>query len=169
MGIVNEEVPNYDHYHVEDEIRKLREAMVRLGLRVDETFYQNIKVGDIIEIYKFPENTQIHCNDEFIRLCSYTPEQMQSAPLPKMFWRDNEIHMALTKRAAYVTTSENGAVPWELPNHELIESLHPRKRTFEMKMGWIAPCYDIHTGERRAWASTLQVSLIFEWDEDLTV
>jgi hypothetical protein len=52
-------------------------------------------------------------------------------------------------------------------NHDLVESLHPRKRTFEMNMGNISPCFDVQTKSPRAWASTLKVSLIFEWQENL--
>jgi hypothetical protein len=46
--------------------------------------------------------------------------------------------------------------------------LHPKKRTFEMQMGMIAPCFDRKTHARRAWASTLKVSFVFEWGENLT-
>ena len=167
MGIINAQVPNYDHYNLEEEKQLLREALTSFGVRTDERFFENIKTGDIIEIYNYPENTQLYCNREFSRFCSYTLEQMQTIAFTKLFWRSDEDHSALMKRVNYVFNHESGAVPWDLPNHELIESLHPRKRTAEMKMGWISPCFDLKTGERRHWVSTLQVALIFEWDEDL--
>ena len=167
MGIINAQTPNYDHYNVEEEKKLLREALKAQGVRTDEAFFDHIEPGDIIEIYNYPENTQLYCNREFGRFCSYTEEQMKTIVFTKLFWRSDEDHMAIMKRVNQVFNHENHAVRWDIPNHELIESLHPRKRTAEMKMKWIAPCFDLETGKRRTWVSTLQVALVFEWDEDL--
>lgn len=161
-------VPNVDGYDLEGEKRKLREAALRLGITIPEEFYLKIKPGDIIEIYSNPpENKQLYRNDEFLKHSSYTPEQMETIPYPKLFWRSDDWNFVFMKRVEFVALKENGVVPWNLDRHELVESLHPRKRTFEMDMGFITPCWSIDTKERKAFAITLRVNLIFEWPEDL--
>jgi len=155
-------------YDLEGEKKKLHEAAHRLGLFIPEEFYDKIQSGDIIEIYSNPpDNKQLYSNDEFKKICSYTPEQMATIPYPKLFWRSDETNFELMKRAECVAFQEDNVVPWGLDKHELVESLHPRKRTFEMDLRYIAPCYNVLGKERRGWVSTIQVSLIFEWPEDL--
>jgi hypothetical protein len=160
--------PKISEYDVEAEKLKLRESASRLGLHIPEEFYQKIQPGDIIEIYSVaPENKQLYSNDEFKKICSYTEEQMATHPFPKLFWRSDEVHFQLMKRAEYVALKEDNVVPWALDKHELVESLHPRKRTFEMELGFIAPCFDAKTKDRRGWVSTIRVALIFEWPEEI--
>lgn len=158
------EVSGYD---VMTERKNVLEFLQRNGLSTDPKFIDQITAGDIIEVYAVPENVQIYQNQEFLKLCSYTPEQMSTIPFPKLFWRSDEANIALLRRAAEVMLQEAKCVPWGVANHDLVESLHPRKRTFEMSMGHISPCFDIKTGSPRAWASTLKVNLIFEWQENL--
>lgn len=161
-------VPSVDGYDLEGERRKLREAAKRLGITIPEEFYLKIEPGDIIEIYSNPpENKQLYRNDEFLKHSSYTPIQMETIPYPQLFWRGDEDQFQLMKRAEHVALKEDGVVSWGMEKHELVESLHPRKRTFEMDMGVISPCFGADANSRRGWVSTLRVSLIFEWPEDL--
>ena len=159
------ERPSLAEYSVGEEQILFSEALAAKNFKVAPAFLNSFKVGDIIELYEMPENTQVYCNREFLKLCSYSREQMSTIPYPKLFWRDEDANIALMHRASYVFTHESGCVYWDIANHDLVESLHPRKRTFEMKMGVIAPVFSIKDNERRGWASTLQVSLIFEWPE----
>lgn len=154
-------------YDLITERKMVLEFLQQNGLTTDPSFIDQIKAGDIIEVYAVPENVQIYQNKEFLKLCSYTPEQMSTIPFPKLFWRSEEANVALLRRAAHVMANETKCVSWEVEPHDLVESLHPRKRTFEMNMGIISPCFDIQTKSPRAWASTLKVSLIFEWQENL--
>jgi len=154
-------------YDVEMERKNLIEFLKKSGLATDPQFIDQITAGDIIEVYAVPENVQIYQNKEFLKLCSYTPEQMSTIPFPKLFWRADEANVELMRRAAHVMLNESKCVPWGVANHDLVESLHPRKRTFDMSMGNISPCFDIETKSPRAWASTLKVNLIFEWQENL--
>jgi hypothetical protein len=154
-------------YDLITEQRNVRDFLLKNNLGTDPQFIDQLTAGDIIEVYAVPENTQIYQNTEFLKICSYTPEQMSTIPFPKLFWRSEETHLALMRRAAHVAHHETHCVPWGLPPHELVESLHPRKRTFEMHMGNISPCFDIKSNAPRAWASTLKVKLIFEWEENL--
>jgi len=167
MGIINEEIPNYDHYDIEEEARLLRLALAENNLEVDENFFKKIGRGDIVEIYSFPENKQLYCNREFRRLCSYTEQQLRENPFTKLYWRPDEAHHALIERATHVVGHELGAVEWGLPTHEMIESLHPRKRTWEMQMRWIAPCFNVKTHKKEAFVTAHLALCIFEWDEDL--
>jgi hypothetical protein len=160
--------PTHENYDTETEREKLKNAAAKLQLTIPESFLNIIQQGDIIEIYSFPKNTQIYSNNEFRRLSSYTDEQMKNIPFPKLFWRSDEDHFKLLERAKEVTLHETEAVRWALPNQEVVESLHPRKRTFEIQLGFISPCYDIQSGIRSAWASTIRVSFIFEWTEALS-
>lgn len=161
------QVVDMSNYRIDDELMNLTEFLERNSLWVPQNFIQNIKHGDIIEIYSFPEHKQIYANKEFSRLSSYTAEEMSTQPFHKLFWRDDGDQRQLVERAAHVASQEKLAVPWGLEPHELVEALHPQKRTFEMRMGWISPCFDAKTGERKAWASTLQVQFIYEWPEAL--
>ena len=154
-------------YDLVQERQDLIQFLQKNGLATDPKFIDLITAGDIIEVYAVPDNVQIYQNKEFLKLCSYTPEQMATIPFPKLFWRADETNVELLRRVSHVMMHETKCVPWDVQSHELVESLHPRKRTFEMSMGQIAPCFDIQTNSPRAWASTLKVSLIFEWDENL--
>jgi hypothetical protein len=154
-------------YNVTQERTQLQEFLQQNNLETDPRFIESISAGDIIEVYSVPENLQIYQNQEFLKICSYTPEQMSTIPFPKLFWRADETHVELMRRASHVMKNEKGCVPWDLDSHELVESLHPRKRTFEMSMGQISPCFDLHSKLPKAWASTLKVTLVFEWQENL--
>ncbi len=157
-----------EDYDLEAERAAVIKFMQENGLEVDAEFIRQITLGDIVEVYSVPENTQIYRNTEFIKHCSYTTEQMATIPFPKLFWRSEDDHVTLMHRASQVVSTEKKCVPWDVGNHQLVESLHPKKRTFEIQMGVIAPCFELKTQARRAWASTLKVSFIFEWGDDLT-
>jgi hypothetical protein len=154
-------------YDLDFEKQNLNKFLKDNKLFLDTEFINKIAIGDIIEIYSVPNNVQIFQNNEFKKICSYTPEQMSTIPFPKLFWRSEEDHTSLMQRASQVMATETGCVDWNIKSHELVESLHPRKRTFEIKMGNIVPCFDIETRARKGWASTLTVTFIFEWKENL--
>ncbi len=159
--------PDYSDYNLDFEKQKVCDFLLKSNLSLSENFLDAIEFGDIIEIYSFPENIQIYSNDEFKKLCSYTPEQMISMPFPNLFWRDPDIHAGLMKRAAEVCQMDKGAYVWGIPRHELIENLHPRKRTFEIVVKKIAPCFKAQESLASAFISTLQVEFIFEWNKDI--
>jgi len=145
----------------------LKKALTDHGLRVHDSFYDRIQLGDIIEAYSYPENKQIYSNSEFRRFSSYTDEQMKNNAFTKLFWRSDEVQNELLKVVSDMMANAIEPIQFNVENHELVESLHPRKRTFEMEMGWGAPCFDLKTGVKRATVDTLKVKLIFEWDQDL--
>lgn len=161
-------IPKIDGYDVEAERKMLREAVERLGLVIPDSFYATIEPGDIIEVYSNPpEYKQLYRNEEFFKHCSYTREQMETIPYPKLFWRSDEVQFQVMKKAEYVTLNESEAIPWNFDVHELVENLHPRKRTFEIQMRYAAPIFDKATHARRGVVSTLRVNLIFEWPEEI--
>lgn len=145
--------------------KNLEAFLVSKKLWVPKSFLEGIRAHDIIEVYAFPDFKQVYANNEFSRLSSYTEEQMRTIPLQQLFWRDDEDQMKMMERAGAIAKGGVETEGWNVPKHELIESLHPRKRTFEMSMGLLAPCFSIATGERMAFASTLRVDLIYEWPE----
>ena len=162
------QTPIHSDYNLDQEIKNLKYFLDQKGYQIADDFIKQIALGDIIEVYSFPENMQIYSNSEFKKLCSYSEQQMQEIPFPQLFWRDQEVHLSLMKRAAQVCQLEKMTYPWDILNHELVESLHPKKRTFEMKMKNIAPCFLENKTQVSAWASTLQVEFIFEWESELT-
>ncbi len=149
-----------------EERRLLEDFLKGAGLIVPESFLKTIAKDDILEVYSAADNRQLYSNREFMRICSYSIEQMQTIPFQKLFWRSDEIQNRLLERAASVVRSEREAVSWGIEAHELVESLHPRRRTFEMSMRFIAPCFDA-SGACVAWVSSLQVQLIYEWPEEV--
>lgn len=163
---LNPVTPDYSSYNIDLEIKNLKDFLARNNMRIPENFFQAIRQGDVIDLYTCPPDMkQLYCNSEFRRLCSYTDEQMKNHPFTKLFWRSDDVQVELIKRATHVALHENEAQPWGIGNHELIESLHPRKRTFEIDLGWGSPCFDITTGARVAFVSSLCVRFIFEWPE----
>ena len=164
-------MPLPEHPGVDDEllvlteIDKLQKFLSSKRLWVPKNFLHGIRAHDIIEIYSYPEYKQIYANDEFSHLSSYTPEQMQSIPFQQLFWRADEDQIMMLERSTAIAKAGKLAEKWDVPKHELVESLHPRKRTFEMSMELIAPCFSSETGLRLAFASTLRVDLIYEWPE----
>ncbi len=159
--------PDYTNYNLAFEKQKVSDFLSKSGLSISDTFLNEIENGDIIEIYSFPENIQIYSNDEFKKLCSYSPEQMISVPFPQLFWRDQNIHVGLMKRASDICQMSKGTYSWDIDRHELIENLHPRKRTFEIAVKKIAPCFREQENLASAFISTLQVEFIFEWNKDI--
>lgn len=158
--------PDYSRYDVEVERQNLRQFLEEKNLFIPEKFYLNIRTGDVIDLYTNPPQLSLlYCNSEFKRLCSYSKEQMEQIPFTQLFWRSDEIQQKLIHQMTAVALQSEEAVPWGIENHELVESLHPRKRTFEINLGWVAPCFDRATHERRAFVSSLKVALIFEWPD----
>jgi len=158
--------PDYSAYDVVQERERLRNFLKENGLWIPEAFFQNIRTGDVIDLYsKPPQLSLLYCNSEFKRLCSYSKEQMEKMPFTQLFWRSDEIQQKVIHRMTEIALQSSEAAPWGIENHELVESLHPRKRTFEINLGWIAPCFDLATRERRAFVSSLKVALIFEWPD----
>jgi len=157
--------PDYSNYDVDAEVKNLKEFLNKSELTTDQEIFKHIEKGDIIELYNFPENVQIFSNSEFRRLCSYTDEQMSTIPFPKLFWRDDEVHVSLMRKSAYVCDVEQKMVPWDFSNHELVEALHPKKRTFNMALKWLAPCYRKGSDKAVGWISTCQVEFIYELPE----
>lgn len=163
----NKIIPDYGNYDVNFEIESLKKFLQTNDISTDASFFEKIQKGDIIEVYSFPDNKQIYCNAEFTKLCSYTQEQMTTIPFPQLFWRDGDVHLSLMKRAADICKMNQGVYDWNITNHDLVESLHPRKRTFEMNMKYITPCFAENKKESIAWLSTLQVELIYEHSQNI--
>lgn len=159
---------DHDGYDVIAEIKNLSEFLKQNNFSVSDDFLNQIQAGDIVEVYSFPQNIQIYSNSEFKKLCSYSEKQMKELTFPKLFWRDQQVHMDLMKRAAEVCQLHKNCYKWDMANHELVESLHPRKRTFEIKTKNIAPCFKDNEKLASAFASTLQVEFIFEWSTDIS-
>ena len=59
-----------------------------------------------------------------------------------------------------VASKATSAVSWNIEEHLLKEKLHFHNNVFNMKMGLISPVYSSRSGDRKAWASTLQVELV---------
>lgn len=154
-------------YSVPEEVQRLKQQLDMLGVDTDPVFYDKIMTGDIIEVYAYPQLKQVYANAEFSKICSYTKEQMEKVPFTALFWRDETEQKKLLDRAIHVALREGKACPWDLDNHELVESLHPRKRTFEMEFNWIAPTFDKQTRKPVGWVCSIQVNLIYEWSEDV--
>ncbi|MBC7464451.1 MAG: hypothetical protein H7256_00535 [Bdellovibrio sp.] len=157
--------PDYSHYDIDLEAKTLNGYLKKSQLTVDPELFKNVEKGDIIELYSFPENVQLFSNTEFRRLCSYSNEQMNTIPFPKLFWRDDEVHLFLMKKASIVCDGENKICRWDFKSHELVEALHPKKRTFMMNLKWIAPCYREGSDKAVAFISTCQVEFIYELPE----
>ncbi|AGH96008.1 hypothetical protein [Pseudobdellovibrio exovorus] len=164
MKVFNKRSPDYSQYDLQAEKDNLRKFLDENDLWIPESFYNNIRVGDVIDVYNNPPDiSQIYANKQFKALCSYSEEQMKDVPFPKLFYRSDDVQLALIKQMTDVALNKDDAVPWNLKDHELVETLHPNKRTFEINMGWVAPCFKKGTNERVAFASSLKVGLIFEW------
>jgi len=166
MTKTNLVIPDYSSYSVAKEIADLKKFLTENNLYVSEKFFTGLRPGDVIDLYANPPDLkQLYCNSEFKRITSYSEDQLKTVPFPKLFWRSEEVQLQLLQRTMQVALKEEEAQPWGVDNHELIESLHPKKRTFEIDLGWIAPCFDLVTKQRVAFASSLRVHLVFEWPE----
>jgi hypothetical protein len=160
--------PNYSDYDLVSEKQSLKNYLSENSLIVDIRLFESIEIGDIIEVYSFPENKQLYSNSEFRKLCSYNTEQMLTIPFPTLFYREQDVHMQLMNRAAEVCNLKMGLYSWEVVRHELVESLHPRKRTFEMAVKTICPLFQINNQTSAiGFVSTSIVEFIFEWNKDI--
>lgn len=162
----NAQRPEYGTYSPVAEIERLRNFVEKSGLWIPNKFYENVRIGDVIDLYTLPpELKQLYCNDQFRELCSYSEEDMRALPFPQLFWRSDEIQKQLIHRTTEVSLQGSEAQPWNIANHELVETAHPRKRTFEINLGWVAPCFKRGSQERAGFVSSLKVELIFEWPD----
>ncbi|MFZ3231021.1 MAG: hypothetical protein WA160_12505 [Pseudobdellovibrio sp.] len=157
--------PDHTNYNIEAEIVAINEFLKKSNLNVDPIFFTKVEKGDILEIYRFPENTQSFSNSEFRRLCSYSDEQMKTIPFPKLFWREDEVNLSVMRRSATVCNVENKLSQWGLGSHDLVESLHPKRRTFSINLKWISPCYPDGETKAVAFISTCCVEFIYELPE----
>lgn len=164
--LINPVAPDYSTYDIDREKTELKAFLEKENLYIPENFYQHIREGDIVDLYTNPpEMKQLYCNQEFKRLSSYSEEELKNNPFTYLFWRSDEVQLALIQKATEVSLYANEAQPWDIVNHELIESLHPQKRTFEIDLGWLAPCFEKATQKRTSFVSSLKVKLIFEWPD----
>ena len=165
MKQINKQNPDYSDYNIQQECQVLRKFLDDNNLWIPENFYENIRLGDVIEIYKNPpDGKQIYSNSQFKKICSYSEVQMTTIPFPKLFWRSDEIQLKLMQKSTQVALNENQAVPWDIENHDLIESQHVNKRTFEINQGWVSPCFIKTDNVRFAFVSAIKVNYIFEWN-----
>ena len=158
--------PDYSDYNIENEKSNLKKFSDENGLYIPDKFYDNIRQGDVIDIYTAPpEFKQLYGNSQFKSLCSYTEKQMAEIPFPKLFYRTDDVQLALLKTMTDVVLNSDTAVKYNFAHHDLVESLNPNKRTFEIDLGWIAPCFRKGSNERIAFVNSLKVEFIFEWVE----
>ena len=132
-------------------------ACQSLNLRLPENFTKSIQSGDIVEIYDLVTQTQVYRNFEFLRNSSYDLLTVCVTPYPELFAREEGFEEKILERTREITLNGHNTEPWNVPNHHLVEKLDGRHRKFFLKLGLIAPVYNSNTGERVAWASTIQV------------
>jgi hypothetical protein len=128
--------------------------------RFPEEFLSKVRSNDICEIYDLKAQTQIYRNLEFLRHSSYDLLTVCITPYTVLFYREARYAQLIVDRSEYVAKNEKSVVPWNIEDHILVERLDQRNHTFMMRMGYITPVLSAVTGERVAWASTLQVELI---------
>lgn len=164
MKQFNRQEPDYSEYDVEGEKKLLRNFLNENNLWVPENFYENLRPGDVIDLYTNPPQlNQLYGNSQFRKLCSYTTEQMKTIPFPKLFYREDDIQVRFIKKVSQAAFNEKDAIPWDIENHDLVETLHPNKRTFEVDLGRVAPCFKKETNERYGVIGSFRVNFIFEW------
>jgi len=162
---INQQRPDYSEYSIEQERLSLRKFLDDNDLWVPENFYTDLRYGDVIDLYSNPPNiSQLYCNSQFTKLCSYSEVQMKAIPFPKLFYRADDIQLAFLKRLADVAFNYNEAVSWNIEDHELVETMHPNKRTFDVNLGRVAPCFTKNKNERYGVIGSFRVNLIFEWN-----
>jgi PAS domain-containing protein len=158
--------PDYSKYDVEKERHALRDFLKAKGFTIPEQFIEQMKVGDVIDLYESPPSfQQLYCNNTFRDLCWYSEEQLKSVPFTQLFWRSDEIQQAILEKATQVAHFSDEAEAWTVEDHELIESFHPNKRTFQIKLGWVAPCFRVSDGARIGFVSSLTLEFMFEWPD----
>jgi predicted RNase H-like nuclease len=134
---------------------------------LDPEFYKHIGSEDLVEVYRHPSHVQIYCNDRFLKITSYTLQQIRSIPFSQLYWRSPSDQTEVLARAAEVLNSGKKAQPWNVHKHELIEMMHSRRRTYEIEMKWLAPVIDEKTNAPMGIATIQYVNPVFEWRDDL--
>ena len=168
MGFKEQKL-EFSSYDLNHEKITLNTFLQSSGFYYDARFFGKLEKNDIIEVYTYPQYKQIYSNNEFKKICSYTNEQMKEMPFPELFWRDPEVQATLMRRLVQVCHSKKQVYAWNLPDHDLIENLHPKKRTFKMTLKFIAPCFRSDTAEiASAFVTTAKVTQIFEWSTAIT-
>lgn len=135
----------------------LTKACQRLNLKVPDDFLNLVRNGDIVEIYDLASQNQIYRNFEFLRLSSYDLLTVCVTPYPELFAREQGFDEKILARTQEITKQGLSTEPWNVPNHHLVERLESHQRRFFLNLGHIAPVYNVVTGERVAWASTIRV------------
>jgi hypothetical protein len=138
----------------------LRSFAEHNGLIIPEDFLSKVRSNDICEIYDLKAQTQIYRNLEFLQHSSYDLLTACTTPYTALFYREARFAQMIVERSEYVAKNEKSVVPWDIEDHILVERLDDRHHAFMMHMGCITPVFSASTGERVAWASTLQVELI---------
>ena len=136
----------------------LAKACQALNLSVPDSFMNTIVSGDIVEVYDLVTQRQLYRNFEFLRSSSYDLLTVCVMPYPELFAREEGFEAKILARTTEIIERGHATEPWNVPNHHLVEKLESHQRKFFLRLGNIAPVYSTLTGDRVAWASTIQVA-----------
>jgi hypothetical protein len=132
-------------------------AIRKLNLRGPDDLFSALSEKDCIEIYD-KNGVQMYRNFEFFRFCSYSVEELLTAPWYELFARDPEIQKNMQLEAQRVMTISREHFRSSIPKH-LTDETNPGRRRVEIEFLTISPLFG-PTGKTEAFLSSSQISYV---------
>jgi hypothetical protein len=139
--------------------RSLWHALSTLGLIPPSDMFSHVCADDVVEIYDL-EGIQIWRNFNFMKICSYTLEEMYSIDWPSRYKRDPERTAECMGELEKVLS---GRVPEfhfaDIPEHLLEETSSTERYVLSAKHDWIGKLKP-QTGGTPAWIVLSKVKIV---------
>ena len=131
---------------LDDPGRAAWSALSYLGLLPPSEFFPHLGANSIVEFYSL-DGLQIWRNFEFMKLCSYTLEEVYCLKWFKRYSREAEISAACLKCVeSLLTSSEHEIIFPQIPSHVIEETCSIERLAIRMKFDMVARLKDRQGG-----------------------
>jgi len=139
--------------------RSLWHALMTLGLVPPSDWFSKLSAGDVLEIYDL-QNIQLWRNFNFMKICSYTLEEMYSIDWPNRYIRPSEKNHEILDAIRIVTTDTGTDVYFgEVREHILEETSSSDRLILEARHDWFSRVRNTQ-GETVGWMVNSTVRIL---------
>jgi hypothetical protein len=138
--------------------RSVWHALSTLGFVPPSDIFSKIGNDDVVEIYDL-QNIQLWRNFNFLKICSYTIEEMYSVDWPSRYSRDPAMNSECIAKVTSLLTGETPDVYYAgIREHVLEETLSAERLVLQASHDWFARLKN-QRGELTAWLVTSKVKI----------
>lgn len=139
-------------------ISHLKEFCNKKDYLINDKFLNIIEEGDVIEVYNLSSNMQEYCNMVFLTRCSYDMLTLRLHEWKQLFSRDESLVSGIATSLAEAKVSDEVIQRWQVPSHDLIEILNPRRYQARLSLLHLSPLRCKKTNKNVAIVSRAKVT-----------